>query len=296
MEFFTRLIGPTGIVILSGFLIFLVAFRYSVNIFDWIERQTLGTRTYILEKLELLFIEIKPEKITYLLLICSFGSGAVILGIFGLMGAWIPGLILASIFTFLGFKIPRPFIDAMVERRIKAYETQMVDALQLLSNGIRAGLSLPQAVGMVVDEMPTPISQEFNMILQQNKIGVPLEECFDGLVKRVPTEDNEMFVASVNILRETGGNLAEVFDTIVEVIRERVRLKQKIDTYIAQGMFQGATIFAMPWAICAIFTVSDPEMMKPMFTHPLGWVALFLALMFDLAGGFVILKIVKIKV
>ena len=296
MEIFTRLIGPIGIVAVSGFLIFLVSFKYSVNIFDWIEQQTLGTRTYILERLELLFIEIKPEKVTYLLLGCSFGSGGFILAIMGMMGAWVPGFILAGIFTFLGFKIPRPFIDYMVEKRIKAYESQMVDGLQLLSNGIRAGLSLPQAVGMVVDEMPAPISQEFNMILQQNKIGMPLEECFTELVKRVPTEDNEMFVASVNILRETGGNLAEVFDTIVEVIRERVRLKQKIDTYIAQGMFQGATIFAMPWAICAIFTISDPAMMEPMFTHPLGWVALGIALMFDLAGGFVILKIVKIKV
>ncbi len=296
MEIFVKLLGAKGIIGVVGFLIFLVAFRYSVNIFNWIERQTMGTRTYIMEKLELLFIEIAPEKVTYLLLLCSFGSGALVLAFFGLLGAWIPGLVLAGIVTFLGFKIPKPFIDMMIERRIKAYESQMVDGMQLLSNGIRAGLSLPQAVGMVVDEMPQPISQEFNMILQQNRIGVPLEECFEGLVKRVPTEDNEMFVASVNILRETGGNLAEVFDTIVEVIRERVRLKQKIDTYIAQGMFQGATIFAMPWAICLIFTLNDPEMMMPMFTHPLGWAALTLALLFDLAGGWVILKIVKIKV
>ncbi|PIP90880.1 MAG: hypothetical protein COW01_00935 [Bdellovibrionales bacterium CG12_big_fil_rev_8_21_14_0_65_38_15] len=296
MEIFVRLLGPTGIVIVVGLLIFLVAFKYSVNIFDLIERQTIGTRTYILEKLELLFIEIEPQKVTYLLLCCSFVPGAIIIGLLGFLGAWIPGLILGSIIIFMGFKIPKPFIDSMIERRIKAYEGQMVDAMQLLANGIRAGLSLPQSLGMVVDEMPQPISQEFNMILQQNKIGVPLEECFDGLVKRIPTEDNEMFVASVNILRETGGNLAEVFDTIVTVIRERVRLKQKIDTYIAQGMFQGATIFAMPWAIGVIFAFNDPEMMKPMFTHPLGWVALFLILGFDLAGGFVILKIVKIKV
>tara|TARA_R110002049_G_scaffold78142_2_gene199306 strand:- start:853 stop:1743 length:891 start_codon:yes stop_codon:yes gene_type:complete len=296
MEIFVRLLGPTGIVIVVGLLIFLVAFKYSINIFDWIERQTIGTRTYILEKLELLFIEIEPEKITYLLLCCSFVPGFTIIALLGFLGAWIPGLILGSIVIFLGFKIPKPFIDAMIEKRIKAYEGQMVDAMQLLANGIRAGLSLPQSLGMVVDEMPEPISQEFNMILQQNKIGVPLEECFEGLVSRVPTEDNEMFVASVNILRETGGNLAEVFDTIVEVIRERVRLKQKIDTYIAQGMFQGATIFAMPWAIGIIFAFNDPEMMKPMVTHPLGWVALFVILGFDLAGGFVILKIVKIKV
>ncbi|MBH47947.1 MAG: hypothetical protein CME71_07215 [Halobacteriovorax sp.] len=296
MDIFVRLLGPNGIMIVSGLLIFLVAFKYSVNIFDWIEKQTIGTRTYILEKLELLFIEVEPQKITYLLLCCSFVPGLFIISLLGFLGAWIPGLILGAVVIFLGFKLPKPFIDFMIEKRIKQYEGQMVDAMQLLANGIRAGLSLPQSIGLVVDEMPTPVSQEFNMILQQNKIGVPLEECFEGLVKRIPTEDNEMFVASVNILRETGGNLAEVFDTIVDVIRERVRLKQKIDTYIAQGMFQGATIFAMPWAICLIFTLSDPEMMKPMFTHPLGWVALFLALLFDLAGGFVILKIVKIKI
>ncbi len=296
MDIFVRLLGPNGIMIVSGLLIFLVAFKYSVNIFDWIEKQTIGTRTYILEKLELLFIEVEPQKITYLLLCCSFVPGLFIISLLGFLGAWIPGLILGAVVIFLGFKLPKPFIDFMIEKRIKQYEGQMVDAMQLLANGIRAGLSLPQSIGLVVDELPTPVSQEFNMILQQNKIGVPLEECFEGLVKRIPTEDNEMFVASVNILRETGGNLAEVFDTIVDVIRERVRLKQKIDTYIAQGMFQGATIFAMPWAICLIFTLSDPEMMKPMFTHPLGWVALFLALLFDLAGGFVILKIVKIKI
>tara|TARA_R110000868_G_scaffold103516_2_gene285064 strand:- start:4991 stop:5881 length:891 start_codon:yes stop_codon:yes gene_type:complete len=296
MEIFVRLLGPTGIMIVAGLLIFLVAFKYSVNIFDWIEKQTIGTRTYILEKLELLFIEVEPQKITYLLLCCSFLPGFFIIALLGYLGAWIPGLILGAMVIFLGFKLPKPFIDYMISKRVKQYEGQMVDAMQLLANGIRAGLSLPQSIGLVVDEMPTPVSQEFNMILQQNKIGVPLEECFEGLVKRIPTEDNEMFVASVNILRETGGNLAEVFDTIVEVIRERVRLKQKIDTYIAQGMFQGATIFAMPWAICLIFTISDPEMMKPMFTHPLGWVALFLALLFDLAGGFIILKIVKIKI
>ena len=149
---------------------------------------------------------------------------------------------------------------------------------------------------MVVDEMPAPISQEFNMILQQNRIGVPLEECFDNLSKRLPTEDNDMFVSSINILRETGGNLAEVFDTIVDVIRERVRLQQKIDTYTASGMFQGMTIMAMPYGIGAIYFISDPESVKPLFTHPLGIAMTITAFIFDLAGGFVIMKIVKIKV
>jgi tight adherence protein B len=278
-----------------GFFIFLLSYRYSIQIFDWIEHQTLGTRTYIMEKLEFLFIEVKAEYITYALLFLSFGLSTIVLGIFILMGNWGVGFFFAVVLSFLGWRIPKPFINMLVEKRIKAYQDQMVDAMTLLSNGIRAGLSMNQAIGMVVDEMPNPISQEFNVILQQNRVGVPLEECLENLAKRVPLQDNDMFVSSVNILKETGGNLAEVFDTIVDVIRERVRLQQKIDTFIAQGMFQGATVFAMPYFIGGIYALSDPQSMVPLFTKPLGWVMLGLALFFDLAGGFVILKIVKIK-
>ncbi len=298
MEFlsiFTKLLGQSGVIIVVGILIFVMTYKYSVNIFDWIEIQTYGKRNYIMEKLEFLFIEIPPEKITYLLLASSLGVGGLIFLLLGLLGQWILGIIVGVILAFIGSKVPILFIDFLVEKRIKAYSLQMVDALTLLSNGIRAGLSVPQAIGMVVDEMPPPVSQEFNVLLQQNRIGVPLEECFENLAKRLPTQDNNMFVSSVNILRETGGNLAEVFDTIVDVIRERVRLQQKIDTYTAQGMFQGMTIGAMPFLLGIVYFLSDPNSMTPLFTTPLGLVMLFVALAFDFAGIYVIMKIVKIK-
>jgi len=292
----SSILGQKGLVILVGALIFFMAFKYSQLIFAWIERQTIGTRNHIMEQLELLFIQMKPDHVLYILLFLSFGLGAIVLIIFGIMSHWVLGGILCIFLSFIGWKIPRPLMNFLRERRIKQYSGQMVDGLTLLSNGIRAGLSMPQAIGMVVTEMPPPISQEFGVILQQNKIGVPLEECFENLAKRVPTEDNEMFVAGVNILRETGGNLAETFDTIVGIIRERIRLQQKIATFVAQGMFQGATIFAMPFAIGAIYAVSDPSSMVPLFTTPVGIAMAVIALLFDLAGGFVILKIVKIKV
>lgn len=295
MEAFLQTLGAEGIVVVIGLMTFIFSIRYSHNIFQWIEDQTFGTRTFILEKLEFLFIEVKPEHITYGLLAISVGAGSITFLLFAAMGRWIIGFMLAVLISFLGFKIPKPIMNYLVERRIKKYSNQMVDALTLLANGIRAGLSVPQSIGMVVDEMPEPVSQEFNLILQQNKIGVPLEECFDNLAKRLPTEDNDMFVSSINILRETGGNLAEVFDTIVSVIRERIRLQQKIDTYTAQGMFQGATIFCMPFAIGTIYAVSDPESMVPLFTTPIGLLFLVIALLLDFAGGFIILKIVKIK-
>lgn len=296
MSFFLEIIGRNGLIFVVGLMIFLLSYKYSVNIFDWVEHQTYGTRSYITEKLEFLFIEIPQDRLTWMLLASSLGVGFFFLILVGFFGNWIVGSILGFITAFIGFKAPRWIIDFLVERRIKAYSLQMVDALQLLANGIRAGLSVPQAMGMIVEEMPAPISQEFNVILQQNRIGMPLEECFENLAKRVPLEDNDMFVSSINILRETGGNLAETFDTIVEVIRERVRLQQKIDTFTAQGMFQGMTIGAMPYLLGLVYFLQDPGSMTPMFTTPIGLLMLFLAVGFDLAGIYVIMKIVKIKI
>lgn len=294
-ETILTMIGSGGLTVIIAVVIFLFSYKHSISLFDWIEQQTFGTRTYILEKLEFLHISIKEQHITYLLLLTSFGPGVIILVGFGLMTGWIVGVILSIAVTFAGFKIPRPFIDYFVKKRVKEYQGQMVDGLTLLSNGLRAGLSLPQSIGLVVDEMPAPINQEFNRILQENKIGVPLEECFEKLAQRVPLADNDMFVSSINILRETGGNLPEVFDTIVDVIRERVRLQQKIDTLTASGKMQGYTIAAMPFGLGGIFFVSDPQGMMPLFTHPIGLVMLLAALGLVAAGLFVILKIVKIE-
>jgi tight adherence protein B len=296
LSVFLDLVGLKGLIFVVGMLVFALSYKYSVNIFDWVEQQTYGTRAYIMEKLEFLFIEIPREKLTYILLGSSIGIGALMFLICGAFGSWILGIILGTLLALIGFKAPRKIVDYLVAKRIKAYSLQMVDALQLLSNGIRAGLSVPQAIGMIVDEMPAPISQEFNVILQQNRIGVPLEDCFENLSKRIPTEDNDMFVSSVNILRETGGNLAETFDTIVDVIRERVRLQQKIDTFTAQGMFQGMVIGAMPYALGLIYYLQDPKSMTPLFTTVIGFLMLFMAVLFDLAGIYVIMKIVKIKI
>lgn len=296
---FSSLIGileAKGIIVTTGFLVFLFCLRYSQAIFDWVETQTLGTRTYILEKLELLFIEIPPDRLTTILLVFSLFCFSFTISLFGLWISWVLGFMLGVGAAVLSFRVPKKIVDVLVQRRIKQYQNQMVDGLTLLANGIRAGLSVPQALGMVVNELSPPISQEFGLILQQNRIGVPLEECFENLSKRVPTEDNDMFVSSINILRETGGNLAEVFDTIVAVIRERVRLQQKIDTYTAQGMFQGVTIACMPFAIAAIYGASDPNSVKLLVTNPIGILATFFALALDITGFFIILKIVKIKI
>jgi tight adherence protein B len=290
------LVGMKGVIFLIFVVTFLYCYKNSVKIFSWIDEQTYGTRDYILKKFEIMFIEVDPQRITWALLFMSFGSGIISFCIICLLGKVYLAIVVSIAATIAGWKSPKPIVDFFENRRKKKYMLQMVDALNLMANGLRAGLTVPQSIGMVVDELPAPVSQEFNMILQQSKIGVPLDEALENLKKRVYTEDNEMFVTSVNILRETGGNLAETFDTIVSVIRERVRLQMKIDTYIASGKIQAYIIGAMPFLMIILFGSGDPEYFPLLFGTVLGVISLIVICGMVAFGMWVIMKIIDIKV
>lgn len=289
-------IGSFGILISIGVVTFMLSYKNSVKLFEWIEDQTYGTRDFILKKCELLFIEVEPIKVTYGLLFLSFGTSVIVICLFALSGKFTIGLFVGAFVAFIGWKIPKPIMNFLVKQRIKKFETQIVDALGLLANGLRAGRGLQQSMSMVVEELPAPVSQEFNLILQQTKIGVPINEAFDNFCQRIPTEDNNMFVAGINILRETGGNLAETFDTIIDIVRERVRLKQKISTYVAQGFQQAMIMFSMPFAMALFFGSSDPTFFDKLFGTTIGIVFAIIALILDIIGLIVILKIINIKV
>ena len=296
ISFLLDVLGVKGILIIIGIAVFFVTYLNSVKLFNWIDEQTFGTRDYILKKFEIMFIEIESSKITLLLLLMSFGSAFLSFCVLALIGNLTLAFVVSVIVLIIGWKAPKPLVNYFENKRKKKYTLQMVDALNLLGNGLRAGLTVPQALGMVVDEMPAPVSQEFNLILQQSRIGVPLEEAFENLKKRVYTEDNEMFVTSVNILRETGGNLAETFDTIVMVIRERVRLQLKIETYVASGKTQAYAIGAMPFIMILMFGSGDPDYFPLLFGTVLGILALLIIVGMVSLGMWVIFKIIDIKV
>src|SRR5690606_16101670 len=145
----------------------------------------------------------------------------------------VPALMIGAVVTIAGWKAPKPIVDFFLRRRTDKLVTQMIDGLGLMANGLKSGLSVVQSLGLVSQEMSNPIKQEFDLILSQNKLGVALEECFTNFSKRVASDDVEMFVTSVNILKETGGNLAETFDTIVSTIRERIKVENKIKALTA---------------------------------------------------------------
>jgi tight adherence protein B len=288
-------IGSPWIVIPGvGICLFTIVYMYADRIVEWLKEQSLGNREYVIKKLDIMFVEINQRQITGAMLMGSFGFGALIFALF--YPNLIFGLIMGGIITFIGWKVPRFIVDAYYARRASHFVDQMVDGLTLMSSGLKSGLSVPQAMKLIVDNMPNPIAQEFELMLSQVALGVSLEETMIDLAKRIPYPDVQMFVTAVNILKDTGGNIAETFDTIVKTIRERIKIEKKIAAVTAQGVMQGMIITATPFALLMIFYVMDPAYIMPLFTKTLGWFILLIMLTLQIIGGLMIRKIVKIKV
>lgn len=273
-----------------GYLVYLQHQRVS----GWIYRNTIGQVDFVMEQLDNMFKEVDRRVVFWGIIACSFGLGLLVFVLF------LPKLFLSSVLGIIAFiigaKIPRPFIAFLVKRRNKIFNQQLMDGLALMSNALKSGLSVNQAIGILVEEMPNPLSQEFNLILSQNKVGVPLEDAFRNLAERIPLEDVEMFVTSIIVLRETGGNLAETFDTIVHTIRERHKVEGKISAMTKQGRLQGGVVAMMPFVLGFIFYTLDPEHIKPLFTHWIGILMLLLMLTLQIVGALLIKKIVTIRV
>lgn len=198
---------------------------------------------------------------------------------------------------FVGIRIPRIYLEKFVQpKRIALFSVQMVDALTLMGNGLKSGLNVPQTLQIVVDEMPVPIKEEFDLVLKETRLGRSLEEAFQNMGRRIASDDVSMFVTSVVILMETGGNLAETFQNITKTIRERLKLQGKIQAMTAQGMTSAFIVSALPWALAAMLYMVDPENVRPLFTTLPGWGILLVVITLEAIGFFIILKVVKIRV
>jgi tight adherence protein B len=273
---------------------FVIAYLWSEKFFSFLYKRSIGQKEEISKYMELMFVEVDDKKLTLSLMSISLGLGAVFFILF-----WpniILGILIGGFFTLLGWTLPKYIFKSLYEKRCNEFVNQMVDATTILANGIRAGLSVNQAMDRVAKNLKAPISQEFRLVLSQNQLGRPIEECLNELAERIPRPDVQMFVTAVNILKETGGNMAETFQTINYTIRERQKIEKKIEALTAQGVMQGIIISLVPILLLVIFYFADPNYVMPLFTTTLGWIFLLIILSLIGTGAFFIKKIITIKV
>ncbi|MDF7826452.1 type II secretion system F family protein [Pontiellaceae bacterium B12227] len=190
----------------------------------------------------------------------------------------------------------RVILKVLKIRRLERFNNQLVDGLTNMSNALKAGFSIQQAFEVVVEEGQSPIAQEFAVFLQQLRVGVRFEEALDDMDKRVGSEDLTLMAQAIEISRQTGGNLTEVFDRIAHTIRERRRIEGKIKSLTAQGKIQGRIVSFIPLVLGGFLYVYDPAMMIGFFRSVSGIVILLIILLMMMCGGFFIRKIVNIDV
>jgi len=199
-------------------------------------------------------------------------------------------------FTIFGFFLPMILVKYYRKRRIKKFNVQLVDALQAMANAFKAGLTFPQAIEHVSREAQPPLSQEFGLFVKEVKLGVPLEEALINMAKRVGSDDLELVVVSTNIARQLGGNMAEMFETISTVIRERFRLEGKIDALTSQGKLQGWIVASMPAVLGMVLNSMRPDLMEPMMNHLFGYILVTVIAIMEVLGILIIRRIVNIDI
>ncbi len=239
-------------------------------------------------------IDTDKKKVTHAMIAASFGPALLVF-----LLVWpnvIIGLLFGGVLCVLGWTAPRFIMNHLWEKRCSRLTNQMVDGMTIMSNGIKAGQSLTQSMERVVENMNGPLPQEFSLVLNKVRLGMSVEDALNEFGERIPRQDVQMFVTAVVILKETGGNLAETFQTITTTVRERQKVEKKIEALTAQGNMQAVIITLVPLLLLGVFLVLDPPYVMPLFTKPLGWVALALMLTLQGIGLIVMKKIVTIKV
>lgn len=195
-----------------------------------------------------------------------------------------------------GAALPVLHLRMRQSSRRKLFAGQLLDSITLISNSLKSGYSFLQAIDLVAREMSPPISEEYQKVLQEIKLGIPFERAVDSMTKRVANDDLELVMTSVKIQREVGGNLSEILDNIAHTIRERIRIKGQIQTLTAQGRLSGMILSLLPVALGLVLFLLNSEYISTLFTHPAGRAMMLMAVVSQIMGVLMIRKIVNIKV
>jgi tight adherence protein B len=196
----------------------------------------------------------------------------------------------------LGYFLPGFYVKMRQRRRLNDFNNQLGDAINLLANGLRSGYSLLQAMDAIANEMPKPMSEEFQRVVREIGLGITTERAMNNMLRRIPSDDLDLMITAINVQHEVGGNLAEILETISHTIRERVRIKGEIRVLTSQQMISGYVISFLPIGLGLILFAMNPNYMGKMFKDICGIAMLAIGAIMITTGFLAIRKIVSIEV
>lgn len=223
-------------------------------------------------------------------------SACLGLGTFLLLGLFYPqfwvGLILGIAVTF----VPYGVVSYLRQKRLQQFEEKFPEALDLLGRAVRAGHAFTTGLEMIARESPDPIASEFRTTFEEQNFGLPLRDALLNMTERIPSIDVRFFVTALLIQKETGGNLAEILDSLARVIRDRFRIYREVRVRTAQGRLTAGILIALPVFMMIVLMILNPTYMRVLFQDPKGSVILAVAGIMQVIGSLLIWKIIHIEV
>ena len=226
-------------------------------------------------------------KVNYLVggpIAAGLGLGLVMWAVANVYGF----IFFAMLGLFAGFTLPGWLLTQLRLRRGAACEAQLMDAMILMSNGLKSGVDLVQCLELVHRDLQPPISEEFGLCLKNYQLGTPLEAALEGIEARVASRLVSYMIKAVVLQRTVGGNITRIFDRIVENIREESKLVEKTAALTSQQRLQSLIVGIMPWGMFAMMFLFQPKMMIAYYFTPLGIITIFVCLVWIGIGMWII--------
>ena len=216
--------------------------------------------------------------------LASFALGLV-------LGAPAVGVLLALLAPVIG----RMILSMLADRRRRAFGGQLDEILQMMAGSLRAGYSLPQAVGTIAQEAGSPVNQEFARVTNEARVGRPMIESLNDVATRMRNEDFYWITQAIGINREVGGNLADVLENVSKTIRQRSQMKRQVAALAADGKLSAIILMLLPFAVALVLFLMSPAYISKLFTEPLGWIMLGAGAVMLAIGGLWLTKIINLK-
>jgi tight adherence protein B len=223
-----------------------------------------------------------------------YGAGVALVGALMVFSA--PSVPVGLIFAAIVVVAPVVVVRQLRKRRLKAFEAQLPDTLNLLSGSLRAGYSFLQGLEAVAQETSDPMARELRRVLAEARLGRPLEDALADVAVRMESNDFDWSVMAIRIQREVGGNLAELLQTVAETMVERSRLRGEVKALTAEGRISGIIMGILPVGLGLFMFTASPDYIDDLFKSVTGWAMVVGSAVMAVAGFAWIQKIIKIEV
>jgi tight adherence protein B len=246
---------------------------------------------------------VQPLRVLHRQADCHVPLGMIVLAmpllaLVALMFAWSMHLsfLLSVVVATLCGSVPAGYLYWLKIKRMAMFERQLPEALELVSRALRAGHAFSVGLKLVGEEAADPIGVEFRRVFDEVSMGVALPEALQNMTERLDCVDLRFFVTSVLVQRETGGNLAEIIDSLAGLIRRRFELQLRVKALSAEGRISGIVLFGLPLVLGLILYKINPEYMSLLFTDPIGQNLATIGSVLMIMGAIVMKRMIAIKV